>query len=73
MVVETQSHKDLLYQMSNEEIIIDALKRIEGKLDKLNGRTRSLENWRAGIVSVLAFVAFWVIAGTKIIELWANG
>ena len=47
--------------MTNEEIIIGALKRIEEKLDLQNGRIRKLENWRSFIVGGMALIAFLMI------------
>lgn len=49
---------------SNREIdtlvkeLKEQLDRIEVQTTKTNGRVSTLENWRAGIIAVLAFIAF---------------
>ena len=50
--------------MNDQEIILQYLERIEKKLDKLNGRVRSLEIWRGRILgglTVMCLLLLWIV------------
>ena len=53
--------------------IISRLIRIEEKLDKLNGRTRSLEIWKGFMTGGLAVIALIMAASPFLIGHFVNG
>jgi len=51
----------------NDNLVIQSLGRIEGKLDKINGRVRALEIWRAKLIGAYIAISIVVSAGVSIL------